>query len=432
MAFPCVDNVYTNGFGSCSDSAYIDPYLYVLYWGGWPSYDPKVYKLDPVTYEKIAQWTAPYQAAFGEAITSDCEYLYVGTSNRGATGQHHPLHVYKIDPDTMATITSWQGPGGGDRWASALKFDFKTERLFLLDDVGRYQIYKLRKDLTLEMSIAAESSGPPWQWYGNDLTVLGDYFYVATGGTPGQIVKRRTSDLELVDWFTGYENEPDDYIEGIFFNVCNDGEFLYTATYDYSEYRPLRLIKVKPEDMSRWSTYYGSSDELMAYGSYYYGGRVYITNYGWNGIYWDEPGFAEGEVVLQINPDGMYETDRYMNWGVDWAYGWKGMIGDGSRLHVGMSNPARSVLQFEVGGDTRSTVGIGNKVILSTAEDKRAVEKISVPQVGNRGMLINTPSRRCFLPEPSIRVGNACEIQSAKDRRFARKRTIAHTCGIDP
>ena len=369
MSFPTVDNIYTEGEPSCSGVVYLDPYLYVLYWGGWPAYEPKVHQINPVTYEKIGEWTAPYQAAMAKAICTDCEYIYVGTSNRGSTGNHHPLHVYKIDPDTMATVASWAGQATGDRWAEAIQFDFQSERLLVLDDKGRYRIIKLKQDLTVDMIKDAESGWPPSQYHGHDLTILGDYFYVASGGTPGEIIKRRISDLEMVDYFQGNPNDPDDYIEGIFFNVCNDGEYIYTATYDYSEERPSRLIKVDPSDMSRVGTYYGASDEVLAYGSYAYGGKVYMLMYGWNGIFWSEPGFEEGEQVLQINPATMAKTARYVNWDVDWNAAYRA-VGDGSRLHVGFwGNASRGVLQFAEEGTelcvpTCGIVALGDKVML--------------------------------------------------------------------
>ena len=369
MSFPTVDNIYAEGpTGYGSGITYLDPYLYVLYWGGWPAYEPKVHKLNPETYEKIAEWTAPYQAAFAQSICTDCEYIYVGTSNRGPTGGHHPIHVYKIDPDTMATVASWAGQASGDVWAEAIQFDFQSERLLVLEDRGRYRIYKLRQDLTEEMRKDAESGWPPSQWYGNDLTILGDYCYIATGGTPGEIVKRRISDLEMVDYFQGAIDDPDDYIEGIFFNICNDGRYLYTATYDYREERPTRLIKVNPSDMTRAGTYYGASDELLAYGSYAYGGKVYMLLYGWNGIWWNEPGYAEGEVVLQIDPTTMTKTARYANWTGDWNSAYRA-VGDGSRLHIVFWGQAtRSVLQFAEHGTglcaTCGKISIGNKVML--------------------------------------------------------------------
>ena len=433
MAFPCVDKIYDAGPRYCTGLAYLDDYLYVLYWGGWPNYDPQVHKLNPETYEKVAQWTAPYQACMASAICTDCESIYVGTSNRGSTGHHWPLHVYKIDPFTMTTIASFQGYGWtGDTSAITIRFDYKSQNLIVLDDRNIYRIWKLRQDLTEVMHKTAESGWPPSQWHAHDLTLLGDYFYVASGGTPGAIIKRRISDLEFIDYFEGTIDDPDDYIEGIFFNVCNDGRYIYTATYDYKEERPTRLIKVDPVDMLRCGTYYAGPGRMMAYGSYAYGDpmRIYMMLNGWDGVYW--PDAQEGEVVLQVNPDGMVLTQEYVNWTGEWNDAYRA-IGDGSRLHVGFwggGGVGRSVFQFEETGDTRGTVGIGNKVILSTAEDKRAVEKISAPSVGDKGILIDTPSLRCFLPKSSVRVGNACEVQNATDRRFARKRTLAHTCSI--
>ena len=367
MSFPTVDNIYTEGEPSCSGVVYLDPYLYVLYWGGWPAYEPKVHQINPVTYEKIGEWTAPYQAAMAKAICTDCEYIYVGTSNRGSTGNHHPLHVYKIDPDTMATVASWAGQATGDRWAEAIQFDFQSERLLVLDDKGRYRIIKLKQDLTVDMIKDAESGWPPSQYHGHDLTILGDYFYVASGGTPGEIIKRRISDLEMVDYFQGTTDDPDDYIEGIFFNICNDGAYLYTATYDYSEERPTRLIKVNPADMSRVGTYYGAATEMMAYGSCYYGGKVYMLLYGWDGVYW--PDQQEGEHVLQIDPATMGKTAEYVNWTGEWTDAVVG-VGDGSRLHVGFwGESIRGVLQFaeegaELCAPTAGIVALGDKVLL--------------------------------------------------------------------
>jgi hypothetical protein len=366
MSFPTIDNIYTEGEPYGSGVAYLDPYLYVLFWGGWPAYEPKVHQIDPVTYEKIGEWTAPYAAAFAQSICTDCEYIYVGTSNRGPTGGHHPIHVYKIDPDTMSTVASWAGQATGDVWAEAIQFDFESECLLVLEDRGPYRIYKLDQDLNELMRKTAESGWPPSQWYGNDLTILGDYCYIASGGTPGEIIKRRISDLEMVDYFQGFANDPDDYIEGIFFNVCNDGTYLYTATYDYSEYRPTRLIKVDPSDMTRAGTYYGASDEICAYGSYAYGGKVYMLLYGWDGVYW--PDHQEGEQVLQIDSVSMTKTARHQDWTVPWSSAYRA-VGDGSRLHVGFwGNTARGVLQFaEPGTELCAICGkisVGNKVML--------------------------------------------------------------------
>ena len=369
MSFPTVDNIYTEGERSCSGLAYLDPYLYVLHWGGWPAYEPTLHKVNPDTYDKIAQWTAPYQSAFSQSICTDCEYIYVGTSNRGPTGGHHPIHVYKIDPDTMATVASWAGEATGDVWAESIEFDFQSERLLVLEDRHRYRINKLKQDLTEEMHKDAESGWPPSQWFGNDLTILGDYCYIATGGTPGEIVKRRISDLEMVDYFQGTTDDPDYYIEGIFFNICNDGHYIYTATYDYDESRPTRLIKVDPSDMTRVGTYYGAVDELMAYGSYAYGGKVYMMLNGWDGVYW--PDHQEGEQVLQIDPTTMTKTARYQNWTGDWNDAYKA-VGDGSRLHVGFwggSGVFRTVLQFAVSGTefcapTCGIAALGDKVML--------------------------------------------------------------------
>jgi len=127
MSFPTVDNIYTEGERSCTGLAYLDPYLYVLYWGGWPSYQPTLHKINPDTYEKIDEWAAPSGAAFAQSICTDCEYLYVGTSNVGATGHHHPIHVFKIDPETTTTVASWAGQSTGDVWAEAIQFDFQSE-----------------------------------------------------------------------------------------------------------------------------------------------------------------------------------------------------------------------------------------------------------------------------------------------------------------
>jgi len=370
MSFPTIDNIYAEGDRSCSGMAYLDPYLYVLYWGGWPAYDPKVHKINPITYEKIAEWTAPYQAAMASSICTDCEYIYVGTSNRGSTGHHYPLHVYKIDPATMTTVASFTGYGTtGDTSAVAIQFDFQSKRLIVLDDRNIYRIWKLKQDLTEEMHKDAESGWPPSQWHGNDLTLLGDYFFVASGGTPGEIIKRRISDLEMVDYFQGTFDDPDDYIEGIFFNICNDGHYLYTATYDYMEKRPARLIKVNPSDMTRVGTYYGASDELLAYGSYAYGGKVYMLLYGRDGVYW--PNQQEGEVVIQVDPTTMTRSARYVNWTGEWNSAYRA-VGDGSRLHVGFWGDGgvfRSVLQFAESGaelcaPSCGLIALGDKVML--------------------------------------------------------------------
>jgi hypothetical protein len=244
----------------------------------------------------------------------------------------------------------------------------------VLEDRHPYRIYKLKQDLTEEMRKDAETGWPPSQHFGNDLTILGDYCFIATGGTPGEIVKRRISDLEMVDYFQGTTDDPDDYIEGIFFNLCNDGEYIYTATYDYSEDRPTRLIKVNPSDMTRAGTYYGASDELMAYGSYSYGGKVYMLLNGWDGVYW--PDAQEGEVVLQIDPTTMTRTARYVNWTGEWNDAYRA-IGDGSRLHVGFWGGAgvlRSVLQFAEHGTELCAlcgkISIGDKVMLCPIGDR--------------------------------------------------------------
>ena len=367
MAFPTVDNIYTQGDSACTGLVYLDPYLFALQYGGWPSYQPKVHKINPDTYEKISEWLAPAGAAFAQSICTDCEHLYVGTSNVGPTGGHHPLHVFKIDPATMTTIASWAGEPTGDVWAEGMQFDFQSERLLVLEDRHPYRINKLKQDLTVDMVKDAESGWPPSQHFGNDLTILGDYCFIATGGTPGEIVRRRISDLEMVDYFQGNPNDPDNYIEGIFFNVCNDGEYIYTATYDYGEYRPTRLIKVNPSDMTRAGTYYGAADELMAYGSYAYGGKVYMLLNGWDGVYW--PHHQEGEVVLQIDPATMTRTARYVNWTGDYNDCSKA-VGDGSRLHVGFwSRTTRAIFQFAEPGAALcerpcGIVALGDKVML--------------------------------------------------------------------
>ena len=371
MSFPTVDNIYTEGERSCSGVVYLDPYLYVLYYGGSPSYQPTVHKLNPATYEKIAQWTAPSGAAFAESMCTDCEHLYVGTSSYPSP--YRPIHVFKVDPVTMTTVASWTSPTyRSQQWAEAMAFDFNSNRLLVVEDGGGYsyhRIYKFTQDLTLEMYKDADDGSPPWQYFGDDITILGDHCYIATGGTPGQIAKRLISDLSLVDYFEGYDYDPDDYIEGIFFNVCNDGENIYTATYDYSEYRPTRLIKVNPSDMTRVGTYYGAADELMAYGSYAYGGKVYMMLNGWDGVY--SPNEQEGEQVLQIDPITMTKTARYQNWTGDWNDAYKA-VGDGSRLHIGFWGGAgvlRSVLQFaeqgtELCAPTSGIVALGDKVML--------------------------------------------------------------------
>jgi len=274
---------------------------------------------------------------------------------------------YKIDPDTMATVASWAGQASGDAWAEAIQYDFQSERLLVLEDRNLYRITKLRPDdLSEEMHKDAESGWPPSQWHGNDLTILGDYFYVATGGTPGAIVKRRISDLEMVDYFEGTIDDPDDYIEGIFFNLCNDGEYLYTATYDYREERPTRLIKVNPLDMTRAGTYYGVATEMMAYGSCAYGGKVYMLLMGWDGVYW--PDHQEGEHVLQIDPTTMTKTAELVNWTGEWTDAVVG-VGDGSRLHLAFwGESIRSVLQFAEEGTPLcivcGKVAVGDKVFL--------------------------------------------------------------------
>ena len=350
MSFPTVDNAYTEGVPYTFGLVYLNPYLYVLYWGGWPEYQPKVHKLNPDTYEKIGEWLAPSGSCMASSICTDCEHIYVGTSNVGETGHHHPIHVYKIDPDTMTTVVSWAGENTGDVWAESIQFDFKSKRLLVLESRGPYRIYKLTQNLTEDMRKDAEGGWPPSQYHGNDLTILGDYCYIATGGTPGIIVKRKISDLEMVGYFEGSFDDPDSYIEGIFFNLCNDGEFLYTATYDYSEERPSRLIKVDPSDMTRVDTYYGDVDEMMAYGSYAYGGKVYMLLMGWNGIFWDEPDYQEGEVIVQIYAAGMTRAARHQNWTGEWTDAVRA-VGDGSRLHVGFwGESARSVLQFAESG----------------------------------------------------------------------------------
>ena len=423
MSFPCVDRIY-EGENQTTGLVYLDPYLYVLYYGGWPTWSPSVHKIDPETYEKIGEWIAPGDAAMAMGICTDCEHVYVGTSNTGTTGHHWPSHVFKIDTETMTTIASFQGYGTtGDSSIRSIRFDFKTERLIALDDRYLYRTYKLRQDLTEEMHKDAESGYHPSQFNGYDLTILDDHFYVTTGGVPGEIVKRRISDLEMVDYFSGYLEEPDCDIEGLFFNICNDGEFLYVATYDYDEYRPTRLIKIKPSDMSRWSTYYGQSDELLAYGSYHYNGKIYMLLYGWNGIYWGEPGYERGEVILQIDASAMTETDRYVNWTGECNDAFRA-VGDGSRLHVGFwgdEGVNRSVLQFAEEGAPDCIPWVGKKVILSSSKDKYFVEKIRATGIGDVGMLINAPSQKCFLPKVSIKAGDSCKITSFKDRHFARK-----------
>jgi len=380
MSFPTVDNVYAEGESTVSGMAFIDPYLYTLSFGSWPSWDPKVHKIDPITYEKIDEWTAPWEAALAHSMCTDCEYLYVGTSNRALTsGRYRPIHVYKINPNTMTTVTSWTSPTyRSQQWAEAMAFDFNSNKLLVVEDGSGYsyhRIWKFNQDLTLDMYKDADEgwpSGDPnlWQYNGNDITIMGDYCYIATGGTPGQIVKRKISDLSLVNYFVGTFDDPDEYIEGIFFNVCNDGENIYTATYDYHpEDRPLRLIKVNPSDMTRVATYYGDADELLAYGSYAYGGKIYVTTYGWNGQYY--PDGVYGEVILQIDPATMTRTAKYANW-VDSDY-WNASyhaVGDGSRLHVGFwGQTTRSVLQFaepgtELCAPTCGIVALGDKVML--------------------------------------------------------------------
>ena len=427
MAFPCVDNVYTEGESAVSDMAYIDPYLYTVSFGSYPTWHPKVHKIDPETYEKIAEWTAPSGAALCHSMCTDCEYLYVGTSSYPSP--YRPIHVFKVDPETMTTVESWTSPTyRSQQWAEAMAFDFNSNRLLVVEDGAGYsyhRIYKFTQNLTLEMYKDADEGWPLipdlWQYHGNDITIMGDYCYIATGGTPGQIVKRKISDLSLVNYFVGTIDDPDDYIEGIFFNVCNDGEYIYTATYDYKEERPMRVIQIKSSDMSRWNTYYGQSDELMAYGCCAYGGRIYAMLYGWNGIYWQEPGYAIGEVIVQINPDGMGQTDRYVNWTMEYNSAYRA-VGDGSRLHVGFWGQAtRSVLQFAEEGAPDCIPWVGNKVILSVSKDKYFVEKIRTTGIGDTGMFINTPSQKCFLPKASIKARDTCKITSFKDRYFARK-----------
>ena len=373
MAFPTVDNVYTGGeVSGCTDMTYLKPYLYVLYYGNSPAYRPKVHKLNPETYEKVAEWLAPVAAHGGKCICSDGKYLYVGTSNAGSL--RRPIRVYKINPEMMTTVSSWAGASysNGQAWSESLKFDSVTERLLVLEDGTRnnvgsssfYRIYKLKQDLTEDMHKDA-GEGPHSQYYGNAITIMGNNCYIATGDNPGAIDKRQISDLALLDYFEG-NTSPDEYIEGIFFNVCNDGEYIYTATYDYDEYRPTRLIKVNPSDMTRAGTYYGAVDELMAYGSLAYGGKVYMLLIGLDG------GSNTGEQVLQIDPTTMTRTARYQNWAVDYNSCYAGAgAGDGLRLHIGFWDvPSRSVLQFaEVSAPPCGIVSVGDKVLLLPIEN---------------------------------------------------------------
>lgn len=410
MSFPTVDAIYAQGESSTVfGMAYIDPYLYVLYWNG------KIHKINPETYAKISEWSAPSQAYGARCMCTDCEYLYVGTSS---PSPYRPIHVYKINPETMTTVASWTGENysNGQAEAESIKFDFQSERLLVLEDGylrDHYRIYKLTQGLTEDMHKDAEE-GPHSQNVGNDLTIMGDNCYIATGGIPGAIDKRLLGNLSLLDYFEGYNYEPDAHIEGIFWNVCNDGEHVYTATYDYSEYRPTRLIKVNPSDMSRAATYEGISDELLSLGSYCYGGKVYMLLYGWDG------GSNTGEIILQIDPTNMTRTARYVNWtGNDNSS--RKAIGDGSRLHIGFAISTRSIFQFAEEGAPECIPWVGKKVILSTSEDKYFVEKIKTTGVGDIGMLINTSSQKCFLPKVSIKTGDICKITSFKDRYFARK-----------
>jgi len=359
MSFPTVDNVYTEGENyAVMGMAYIDPYLYVLY------SNCKIHKINPETYAKISEWTAPSEAAYGGGMTTDCESLYVATSS---PSPYRPIHVYKINPETMATIASWTGEdySSGQADAESIEFDFQSERLLVIEDGYQrvaYRIYKLKQDLTEEMHKDA-GEGPHSQYFGWDITILGDHCYIATGGTPGAIDKRSISDLSLLDYFEGHDYDPDDYIEGIFFNVCTDGLYLYTATYDYSERRPTRLIKVNPSNMTRVGTYYGADDELLGLGSYFYGGKIYILIWHWS----DWEVIEEGEMILQINPLTMTRTARYINWtGNDNSS--KEAVGDGSRLHIGFGISTRSVLQFAEEGTPLcivcGKVAVGDKVFL--------------------------------------------------------------------
>ena len=369
MSFPTVDKVYA-GESSVVDMAYIDPYLFTSSFGGWPSFNPKIHKINPVTYEKLGEWAAPAGSCLSHSMCTDCEHLYIGMSS--CPSPYRPIHVYKINPETMATVASWTGPTyRSQQWAEAMAFDFNSKRLLVVEDGSGgsyYRIYKFKQDLTLEMYKDADDGSPPWQYFGNDITIMGDHCHIATGGTPGQIVKRKLSDLSLVDYFEGTTDDPDDYIEGIFFNVCNDGHHIYTATYDYMEERPARLIKVNPSDMSRVATYYGEDNvELMAYGSYAYGGKVYMLLYGWNGLY--NPDADYGEIIAQIDPSSMARIGSYVNWTGDYNASYRA-VGDGSRLHVGFWGQAsRSVLQFAESGralcaPTSGIVALGDKVML--------------------------------------------------------------------
>lgn len=368
MAFPTVDNIYTLGETEVAGIAYIEPYLYTSSYGGYPSYQPKIHKINPETYAKIDEWAAPAGSCLSQSMCTDCEYLYIGMSS--CPSPYRPIHVYKVNPETMTTVASWTSPTyRNQQWAEGMAFDFNSNRLLVVEDGAGYsyhRIYKLTQDLVLETYKDANDGSPPWQYYGNDITIMGDYCYIATGGTPGEIVKRKLSDLSLVDYFDGTIDDPDDYIEGIFFNVCNDGEYIYTATYDYDESRPARLIKVNPSNMSRAGTYYGAATEMMAYGSYAYGGKVYMLLYGWDGVY--SPNEQEGEHVLQIDPTTMAKTAEYVNWTGNENDAYKA-VGDGSRLHVGFWGIAnRSVLQFAEEGSPLCVVcgkiAIGDKVFL--------------------------------------------------------------------
>ena len=112
-ALEILKKVFTaqSGENNCYALTFDGTYIYA----GIATSPAKVIKINPSTMARVSSWTGQTGEDYCFALTFDGTYIYAGLYTS-------PAKVIKINPSTMATVSSWTGQTGED-YCVSLTFD---------------------------------------------------------------------------------------------------------------------------------------------------------------------------------------------------------------------------------------------------------------------------------------------------------------------
>lgn len=342
--FPTLEATWTGDAGEfyTKGVCYLDGYVYAPLWE-----DPgRLIKIDAATMTKVDEWIGTANQVAARCVETDGAFLYVGCSSAGGMWEN-PSRVVKINPATMTTVDEWVGEDPPPVWPDQGNPERITyDGTYIYVTIGFNMPSRAARLVKIDpatMATVGQWDGVGAQYTSFGHTMFDDYAYVSCGSVPARVAKVDKTTMTTVGEWVG-DISDGGWIEGLVFDVTNDGTYVYAGTYDYLEslVDPTRLIKIDPATMTTVSKYQGAADELFCMSTFHYNGQVFMGL-----LYYPH------SMILRIDTATMTKVDRWEDVATEYT-GAGFALGNPKFLYAGLwggiGGQLAKVIKFELPG----------------------------------------------------------------------------------